>query len=383
MLSPFEFSTAGRIVFGAGKFAGFPAAVASLGRKVFIVTGRNPSRVDTRGVEHALFSVPGEPTVDLIREGVAAWRDSGCDVVAAVGGGSAIDAAKAIAAAAANPGDLTDYLEVIGKGRPLENPPFPVIAVPTTAGTGSEVTRNAVLGSTRDEVKVSLRHPSMLPRIAIVDPELTLGLPTSIAASTGLDALTQLIEPWVSSRANALTDCICPQGIAAAAQALPRVCENPADIEARSLMSWASLLGGMALANAGLGVVHGLAAPIGGKFPAPHGAVCAALLPYGVAANVRALRKRDPDSESLRRYGRITAIFIDDNTASPEEGAAWLLQLIRRLGIAPLSSYGIASSDWPGLADRAARSSSMKANPIVLSQDEIIQLLAAEDAAIL
>jgi alcohol dehydrogenase class IV len=383
LVNGFEFSTAGRILFGAGKFAELPAAVATLGRRVFLVTGKDPARVNTSGLEHVSFRVPGEPTVDLIREGVSAFRGSGCDVVVAIGGGSALDAAKAIAAAATNPGDLIDYLEVIGKGLPLVNPPLPVIAVPTTAGTGSEVTRNAVLGSPRDAVKVSLRHPLMLPRIAIVDPELTLGLPHAISASTGLDALTQLIEPWVSGRANAFTDCFCPQGIAAAARALPRIAANQNDLEARSLMSWASLLGGMALANAGLGVVHGLAAPIGGSFPAPHGAVCAALLPYAVAANVRALRQRAPESEALRRYGEIAAILVEDRTASPEEAAAWLLRLIRQLGIPPLSKYGIAPAHWSGLAERAQRSSSMKANPIALSHEEIIQILQAEDGAIL
>ena len=278
----FEFATAGRILFGCGTFAQLEDIVAGYGKRALIVTGKRPAA----GIKGPCFSVASEPTIALVREGVDAFREAQCDCVVSIGGGSAIDAGKGIAAVAANSGDLLDYLEVIGKGQPLPSAPYPFIAVPTTAGTGSEVTRNAVLGSPEQGVKVSLRSPLMLPRAAIVDPELTLGLPPAITASTGLDALTQLIEPYVSSRANPFTDSLCLDGIRCASMSLSRAYTEGRDVEARTGMAYASLLGGLALANAGLGVVHGLAAPIGGMFDAPHGAVCAAILPAGMRTNI-------------------------------------------------------------------------------------------------
>ena len=233
--------------------------------------------------------VVGEPTVQLVREGVQAFRKAGCDMVVGIGGGSVIDAAKAIAALAPNSGDPLDYLEVIGKGRALESEPVPFIALPTTAGTGSEVTRNAVLGSPEHGVKASLRSPMMLPRLSVVDPELTIGLPPSLTASTGLDALTQLIEPYVSLRANAMTDLYCLEGIRRARRSLHRAFLDGSDREAQTDMAFASLLGAWpGKRRPGRGSWVG--STDGGMFDAPHGAVCAALLPHGIAANIRALR---------------------------------------------------------------------------------------------
>jgi alcohol dehydrogenase class IV len=299
----FDFATAARILFGPGTSAQVPELLASFGQRPLVVTGKRLVRLP--GVDGPSFSVSHEPTVDLIREGANAFRQSGCDSVIAIGGGSVIDAGKAIAAVAANAGHISDYLEVIGKGRPLDSAPHPFIAVPTTAGTGSEITRNAVLGSPSHGVKVSLRSPLMLPRVAVVDPLLTLDLPPALTASTGLDALTQLIEPYVCTRANAFVDNFCLDGLRRASRGLIRAFDNGCDEAARCDMSYASLLGGLALANAGLGVVHGFAAPIGGMFDAPHGAVCAALLPAGMRINIRALRERFPQSPSLARYGEI------------------------------------------------------------------------------
>ena len=302
----FEFATAGRIVFGAGSVAQLPAIAAELGAHALLVTGKrgNPGP----GLKaRAAFIVAKEPELQTVRAGVEAFRTAGCDYVIAIGGGSVIDAGKAIAAAAANPGDLLDYLEVIGKGHPLERAPYPFVAVPTTAGTGSEVTRNAVLGSPEQGVKVSLRSPLMLPTVALVDPDLTAELPPALTASTGLDALTQLIEAYVSRRSNSFIDAVCLEGIRRVARSLGRAVANGADREAREDMAYASLLGGMALANAGLGVVHGIAAPVGGMFDAPHGAVCAALLPYGMQANISALH--------LLRAGRRGAGALRDRCA--------------------------------------------------------------------
>jgi alcohol dehydrogenase class IV len=280
-------------------------------------------------------------------------------VVVAVGGGSAIDAGKAIAALATNSGEPLDYLEVIGRGQPLERAPLPFIAVPTTAGTGSEVTRNAVLGSPEHRVKASLRSALMLPRVAVVDPELTLGLPPDVTASTGLDALTQLIEPWVSVRANAITDMFCVDGMHRVQRSLARAFRDGSDIEARADMSFASLLGGLALANAGLGAVHGFAAPVGGMFDAPHGAVCAALLPHAIDVNIRALREREPDSEALRRY--------DD--------LGWVAELCEHFDIPRLRTWGMRDDHVPELVEKAAKASSMKGNPIVLTRADLTEIV--------
>ncbi|HEX8711204.1 MAG TPA: iron-containing alcohol dehydrogenase, partial [Terracidiphilus sp.] len=255
----FEFATATRIVFGEGTAAKLPELVRTFGARPLVVTGASPQRVAPliSTLLAPTFPVPGEPTVELVREGARLAQNAGCDVVVSIGGGSAIDAGKAIAILATNGGEPLEFLEVVGKGRTLENPPLPFVAVPTTAGTGTEVTRNAVLASTGHGVKASLRSPLMLPRVALIDPELTYALPPAITAYTGLDALTQLIEPYVSARANPLVDAICAEGLQRVARSLRRAYHDGSDREARHDMSLAALFGGLALANAGLGVVHG------------------------------------------------------------------------------------------------------------------------------
>jgi len=329
------------------------------------------------GVACERLEVAGEPTVDLVRQGAAMARETGCQTVVAIGGGSAIDTGKAIAALLANGGDPLDYLEVIGQGRPLRLPSIPWIAVPTTAGTGAEVTRNAVLASPEHKVKASLRSPLMLARLAVVDPELTLGLPPAVTASTGLDALTQLIEPFVSVRANAMTDMFCREGMRRAARSLERAWRDGSDREARTDMAFASLLGGLALANAGLGAVHGFAAPIGGMFDAPHGAVCAALLPHVMRANIRALRERAADSSALERYAEVARILTGQPDAKPEDGADWAEGLVQRLGIPALGAYGVRREHMDILVQNAARASSMKGNPVTLSAEELTAILEA------
>ena len=272
-------------------------------------TNRLLDLLAAQGIDCVTFPVSGEPTVEVVRQGVQHVRHATCDLVIGFGGGSAMDTGKAIAALMTNSGDLLDYLEVIGKGKPLTQPAAPFIAIPTTAGTGAEVTRNAVLASPEHRVKVSLRSPHMLPRVALVDPELTYSLPPQVTASTGLDALTQLIEPFVSIRANPMTDAFCREGMRRAARSLRRAYEHGNDVKAREDMSLASLLGGLALANAGLGAVHGIASVMGGMFPAPHGAVCARLLPHVMEINVRALQERQPGSDALHRYDEVARIL--------------------------------------------------------------------------
>lgn len=373
----FEFATAARIVFGPGTVGEVAPAARAMGKRVLLVRGRWPGRSEPLAaeLEAVRWAVDGEPTLDLVRRGVERARESGCDVVVAMGGGSAIDAGKAIAALLTNSGEPLDYLEVIGRGQPLANPPAPFIAVPTTAGTGSEVTRNAVLASPEHRVKASLRSPSMLARLAVVDPDLTLGVPPGVTAATGLDALTQLIEPYVSTRANAFTDIFCLEGMRRAARSIERACRDGGDREARADMAMASLMSGLALANAGLGAVHGLAAPLGGEFPAPHGSVCAALLPHVMEANIAALRAREPESEALRRYETVARLLTGRGDAAPEDGADQVAALCRELEIPPLRSYGVTEAEIPGLCRRASQASSMKGNPIALTQEELAAVL--------
>jgi alcohol dehydrogenase class IV len=353
-----------------------------MGRRALVVTGLTAPRASrllneltSQRVESVTFPVSGEPTTTAIREAVECAKKAGCDLVIGLGGGSALDAGKAAAALLANGGDPEDYLEVIGKGRQLTRPSTPYVAIPTTAGTGSEVTRNAVLASPKHQVKVSMRSSFMLPRLALVDPELTYDLPPETTASTGLDALTQLIEPFTSSRANPITDAFCCEGICRVARSLARAFEHGDDVAAREDMALASLFGGLALANAGLGIVHGIAGPIGGRFSAPHGALCARLLPYAMEVNVTALEKRLPKSEALQRYDEIARKLTGSEHSRARDGVAWVKEICESLRIPSLRAYGISSEHFPELIESAARASSTKGNPVELTRDEMEQIL--------
>lgn len=373
----FEFATAQRVVFGEGSWHEVGPLARSLGSRALLVTGRNRGRIpelpERLGSPSAWFAVSGEPTVASMREGATQAREAEVDLVIAVGGGSVIDAGKAIAALCANPGDPLRYLEGVGQGLPLERRPLPVIAVPTTAGTGSEVTRNAVLASPEHGVKVSLRHPWMLPEVALVDPELTYDLPPAITASTGLDALTQLIEPFVSTRANPMTDAFCREGLQRVARSLHRACSRGRDPEARRDMALASLLGGLALANSGLGAVHGLAAPLGGLKPIPHGVACAVLLPHVVDANLLALPQGHP---ALGRYEEVGRILTGHRDATAADSSGWLHGLVEVLGIPRLRDFGLEARELDLVARRSLDASSMKANPAPLALGTLVEILS-------
>jgi alcohol dehydrogenase class IV len=378
----FEFATAGRIVFGPGTMQQAAPAAAGWGRCALLVTGQRQApaaaltaQLQTAGVAVERFIVAGEPDVALVQAGVARARALPAEVVVGVGGGSALDAGKAIAALAANPGDVYDYLEVVGRGQPLAHDALPYIALPTTSGTGSEVTRNAVLGVPAERIKVSLRGPRLLPRLAIVDPELTYGLPPAITAYTGLDALTQLLEPFVSSSANPLTDALCREGLRRAGGALRRAVADGADTAARHDMALASLLGGLALANARLGAVHGLAGPLGGRYAAPHGALCGRLLPAATAVNVRALQARAPASPALSAYAEAARLLTGRPEATAGEGVAWLQALVDDLGLPRLARYGLTEAGLPDLVPLAQRASSMRGNPLPLTDDEVLEIM--------
>ena len=386
----FEFATAGRILFGPGVLAQVAPALASWGTgdgrtTALLVTGREPARaaalaahLSAAGIATSVFPVAEEPTVELARAGVRAVREAGATAGVACGGGSALDAGKAIAALAPNGGEPLDFLEVVGRGRPLAHAPLPFAAIPTTAGTGSEVTRNAVLAVPDAGVKASLRSPSMLPRLAAIDPDLLAGLPRAVIASSGLDALSQVIEPFLSARANPLSDALAREGIRRSAGALGRAYANGLadDAPAREDLSITSLCGGLCLANAGLGAVHGFAAPAGGMLGAPHGAVCAALLPHVLTVNLRALRARAAGHPALPRFHELAALLLgtagQDVTA--EDGIDFIATLCRALDVPGLGHHGLTAAQLPTLVSRAREASSMRGNPVVLTDDELTEI---------
>jgi alcohol dehydrogenase class IV len=378
----FEFATANRVIFGAGAAREAGRLSRELGQRALVVTGRDASRsqflLDSLRQSEVLavtFAVSGEPDLEIVRQGAARAVEVDCDLVISVGGGSVLDSGKAMAAMLTNPGDLLDYMEIIGGGQPLREPSAPFIAIPTTAGTGSEVTRNAVLASPSHRVKASLRSPFLLPKIALIDPELTYALPPAITARTGLDALTQLIEPYVSSRAQPVTDALCADGMRRVARSLLVAYQEGRNTAAREDMALASLFSGMALANAGLGAVHGFAGAIGGLFDAPHGAICAALLPHVMAANIQALRERDRAGVALQRYEAVARVLTGNATATADDGVQWVRQLVVALRVPSLTTFGLTSADVSAVIGNASQASSMKANPIVLIPAELERIL--------
>lgn len=377
MKTAFEFSTAGRIVFGPGASDRVRELAQTFGDRALLVTGAHPERLpgSITGAAAGTIRIEGEPTFETITEALAEVRTLEPNVVIAAGGGSVLDAAKSLAMLARNPGAPLDYAEVIGAGQPIAHPGLPVLAIPTTAGTGSEVTKNAVLKSAAHGVKVSLRDASMLPTVAVVDPALTLGLPPALTAATGMDALCQCIEPFLSCRANPMTDALSRDGIRLAAGALVRAFRNGGDLGARADLSLAALYSGISLANAGLGAAHAFAAPIGGRFDAPHGAVCAALLPWAMTENAaEAVAQRRTDI--LDRMREVARLLTGRDNASLEDGIAWLHGVRQDLGIPGLGAYGINEKDIGQLTEAAQRSSSMKGNPLPLPDARMQALLA-------
>lgn len=439
MIREFEFHSAGRVVFGSGALLLAPGIARSFGTRIFLVTGRSafeprwaptgpmadeaPDRPPAwgegalqiprgralseaspdssfgtlaRGLADAGVTVTplllhGEPTVDVANEGTRRALAAACDAVLGLGGGSVLDAAKAISALMTNGGDALDYLEIAGGGRTLETPAAPFVAIPTTAGTGSEVTKNAVLTEPRARVKASIRSALMLPSVALVDPDLTLSLPPSLTASTGLDALTQLIEAFLTPRASPVTDLFALDGIARSARSLLRAVRDGTDRGAREDLALASLFGGLALANAGLGAVHGIAAPLGGRHPVPHGVACARLLPHVFEANLRLLRTEAPGSNALDRMRRIGELLLagpdvasggvvshDSDVDDPAEAAVAILRdTVDACTLPRLSAFGVTPADIPPIVEGALRATSMKGNPVLLSADRLASIVAA------
>ena len=380
----FEFATASRIIFDSDSIRQLPQLASEKGRHTLLVTGSQLSRVGDcirslreAGLRYTLYPIAGEPTIEAVSQAKATALSAGCDLVIGIGGGSVLDSAKAIAALIPNEGEALDYLEVIGKGQTLRQAPIPFIAVPTTAGTGAEVTKNAVLFSPQHRQKVSLRDSRMLPDIALLDPTLTHSMPPSITASTGMDALTQTLEPYVSVFANPLADVFCVEGLRRAGRALRRVYAAPDDAAAREDMAFASLMGGLALANAKLGAVHGFAGVLGGMYAAPHGAICAVLLPSVIKANIKALQERHPDHPTLTRFDAIARLILGDPSADASAALDWIDETSRLFKIPKLGSYGVQAADFDAIVEKSSASSSMKGNPIQLSAAELRGILSA------
>lgn len=378
----FDFTTANRILFGRGKIKEVGPIAAYLGGKVLVVTGNTLLRAQSvinelnrHKIEHVLFQVPSEPTTEIALAGVNFARHNLCTMVVSIGGGSVIDTGKVIAALLTNSGDLLDYLEVVGKNHQLTKRSAPLIAIPTTSGTGTEVTYNAVLTSPEHRVKVSIRSPFMIAKIAIIDPELTYSMPPSVTASTGLDAMTQLMEAFVSNKSNPLTDGICREGLHCATRSLHKAFRHGHDAHAREDMSVASLFGGLALANAKLGAVHGFAGVIGGMYSAPHGIICARLLPYVMETNIHAIKKQMPHSTALHKYDEVARIATNNHSAKASDGIAWLQELCGFLHTPSLQEIGLTKSEFPQIVAMSKKASSMKGNPIELTDAELYDIL--------
>lgn len=378
----FDLAVPADVRFGAGRASEVPAALATLGAsRVLVVTGRTTSRADVMrsalteaGIASIAYGIEAEPSIKRVRDAVAVAAEAGCNAVLGFGGGSALDVAKAVAVLATSGTDPIDHLEVIGAGRPIERPGLPCVAVPTTAGTGSEVTRNSVLSG--DGVKASLRSPLMLPKVAVVDPDLLAGVPQQTIAASGMDALSQLIEPLLSRRANPLTDALARDGIRRSARSLRRAYEDGMqDPSVREDLALASLFSGICLANSGLGVVHGIAAAAGARLSAPHGAVCAAVLAAAMEINLRALRDRARDHPALSRMGEVATLLTGRSDASPEQAITWLEDLTTALSVPGLASYRLDPDGIDAVVTAAQKASSMRGNPIELSDDEVGEIL--------
>jgi alcohol dehydrogenase class IV len=375
----FDLALPPRISFGPGRAAELPRIVGGLGTRVLLVTGSSPQRyaaaldpVRAGAAAVEVATAAAEPTLDDARAAAAVGRAVDADVVLAVGGGSAIDLAKAAAMLLGNGGDPLDYIEVVGRGQPITRAPLPLVAVPTTAGTGAEVTANAVLAVPGHAVKASLRHPLMVPRHAVVDPELTVACPPAVTAAAGMDALTQCLEPYVSNRANPAADGWARTGLLAAARGLRAAYADGSDLGARTDMALCSLMGGLALANAKLGAVHGFAGVIGGMTGAAHGAICAALLAPSCRANLAA-----GDAALRARYAEVATWLTGDPGASAEDGIEWIEATCSQLGIPGLSAHGLGPGQAAEVVAKSARASSMQGNPVVLTPDRLTEIYRA------
>jgi alcohol dehydrogenase class IV len=396
VIEPFDLGRLPRIVFGPGTRVRLPELAASYGRRILLVSGAQSLRASVHGralyesfqklgLEVHALAVQGEPSPRLVDATVREHAARGIDAVVGIGGGSALDAAKAIAGLLPTGRSIMDHLEEVGRGIPYEGPGIPLIAAPTTAGTGSEATRNAVVSDVGPKgFKRSFRHEALVAQWAVVDPDLLETCPRALVAADGLDALTQLLESYVSPRANAFTSALAVRGLAAVREGLLPWYEASGDPRAsRSAMAFAALTSGITLAHAGLGIVHGLSAPLGAGFPIPHGVACGTLLAAATATNVQALRARDPEGAALARYGRAWAVLSAGDGQGreipiPANAPELLVELLevwtRRLEQPRLAAYGVDAGDVPRIV-AGGRGGSTKTNPVTLSDEEMANIL--------
>ncbi|MEI4488672.1 iron-containing alcohol dehydrogenase [Frigidibacter sp. MR17.14] len=379
-MTPFGLSLPPRILFGRGEAAKAAGLAAGFGPRGLVVHGADPARAgwllaDLRGAGCTVLALPaaGEPDLAMLEAAVTTARDFAPDWVLAIGGGAALDLGKAVAALVPAPGGAMDHLEVVGRGLPLAAAPLPFLALPTTAGTGAEATKNAVIGLPAHGRKVSLRDDRMLARVAIVDPGLTDGCPRGVTLASGLDALAQVIEPYVSSRATPFTDALTLPAIAQGLAALTRLMQGE-DPAARDAMAWVSLSGGIALANAGLGAVHGLAGPIGGVTGAAHGAICGVLLGPVLSAN-RASAPRG--SQAANRLDKVCEIIGAGLGCDPETAPGALADWAAKAGLPRLTALGLDPDRRPEIAASALGSSSMRGNPVPMGVPDLVAVMAA------
>lgn len=387
----FTLSGVPKVVFGDHTLSQVSELALEFGQRALVMTGAHSfietpawpafrTQLEAVGirVEHAV--VDGEPSPALVDRLAVDFRAAEIEVVIGIGGGSVLDAAKAVAGLLRIPNSVMDFLEGVGPELPYSGPEVPFIAIPTTAGTGSEATRNAVLSKQGNEgFKKSFRHERLVPRYAVVDPQLLATCPKPLIAANGMDALTQLLESYVSTRANPVTDTLAMSGIRAVRDSLPGWYHEQGDVaQHRANMAYAALLSGVTLAQVGLGSVHGLAAPLGAFFPIPHGVVCGTLVAECTRVNIALLQQRQPNSDALWRYAHVGKVLQRDMTLSERDGLQALVQVLERwteaLDLPKLSAYGMREADIPHVVANC-RGSSMKTNPIVLSDDEVAGIL--------
>ena len=376
----FQFMTATRIIFGEGALNNSLSTLNQFGYSVLLVTGRDSARAEPlisyfkqQGMRYQQVAVHGEPLIAMVEEMAAMGRKFRPDMVLAIGGGSVLDTGKALAALIPNQGSVYDYVEVVGRNVPLQAKPIPFIAVPTTAGTGSEVSKSAVLRSAQENVKVGLRSPDMLPDLAIVDPTLSYGMDPVMSGCCGMDAFTHLMESYVCGEPNPLTDMVCEEGLRRLSGAILAACEDD-DPRARSDMAFAAMLGGMALANAKLGAAHGLASSLGGRLQAPHGLITAQLAPYVMQENVLAAREAGR-ADVLNRYRQLACILTGRMNAEIVDGIDWTKRTLKRLNLPSVTEYGFCNVMFDEVAEDALLSNSIKGNPLPLNRDRLMSIL--------
>jgi len=392
LFSPFAISRLPRVIFGNGCIQQVPALAAKYGRQALLVTGKRSfcgsprwqafiASLEAAGLSWQHFTVSGEPSPLLVDSAVSDFAGRNIDVVVGIGGGSVLDAAKAIAGLLPHGNSVMDHLEGVGKNVPYRGPSTPFIAVPSTAGTGSEATKNAVLSvQGANGFKKSFRDECLVPEYAVVDPELLASCSPDLLAADGMDAFTQLLESYVSLKANPFSDALAWSGMQAVESGFFAAWQGvePQAAQGRAAMAYAALLSGITLAQVGLGSVHGLASPLGAYFPIPHGVVCGTLVAAATQINIQALLEREPGHPALAKYAGVGRLLAGDHDLKDETARSALVDVLhdwsRRLGLPRLGEFGIAGGDFPMIVANS-RGSSMQTNPIVLTDAEIQRVL--------